>query len=404
VSETEFPGKRVTVVGHFGWGVYRYRLDLLRALVREGWHVVAIADWSDGAYEPLVKAEGIRTEGITLTRRRFDPFSDLRTLVQLALIYRRIKPDVAQHFNARTFLLGAIAARLCRVPTIVNGVNGIGIILGGTLSAWRRAIIPLYRVAFGGRVVAVFQNQDDRERMIALRIIPRQRTFCVPGSGVDTDALRPDPAMPAERRNIVIMASRILRSKGVMDFANAVERLKPLFPHIRFVLAGARSGSYGMHDPDDVDDATLRSFVTRGLLEWPGHVEPADLEHLYRRAAVVVLPSFYPEGVPRCLIEGAAAGAPLVTTDTPGCRDIVIDGISGHLVAPHSPEQLADAIGAILSTPGAIARMGAHSRRLAVEVFDMGKVNAAFLKIYEGRHTLIARTPSVTSRLRPRKS
>jgi len=381
-------GKRITVVCHFGWGVHRYRLDLLRALARAGWDVIAIADWSDGGYEPLVRAQGIRTETIKLTRSRLDPIGDIRTFIQLVRIYRRLKPDVAQHFNARTFLLGAIAARLCRVPMVVNGVNGIGIVLGGTLGPWRRAFMPLYRLAFGGRVMAVFQNKDDRERMIALRIVPRSRTFCIPGSGVDTDALRPDPSVPAEQRDIVIMASRIVRSKGVCDFVGAAESLKPLFPHIRFILAGGKSGSYGMHDPDDVDDASLKSFVARGFIEWPGHIEPKELEDMYRRAAVVVLPSFYPEGVPRCLIEGAAAGAPIVTTDTPGCRDVVIDGVSGYLVVPHSPAKLAEAIGAILSTPGAVGTMGAHSRRLAVTVFDATGVNAAFLQIYADRPAL----------------
>jgi glycosyltransferase involved in cell wall biosynthesis len=124
--------------------------------------------------------------------------------------------------------------------------------------------------------------------------------------------------------------------------------------------------------------------VARGAVEWPGHVEPPALEDMFRRAAAVVLPSFYPEGVPRCLIEGAAAGAPIVTTDRPGCRDIVLDGISGHLCPPQDPQKLADAIGAILGTPGAVARMGLESRNLAVNVFDSRKVAAAFQRIYRG--------------------
>jgi glycosyltransferase involved in cell wall biosynthesis len=376
--------KRITVLSHFGWGMYRYRRDLLRALVHSGWYVFAIADWSDGSYEAEIRADGAHTESNTLTRSRFDVFGDLRTLVRLVRIYRRVRPDVAQHFHTRTMILGAIAARIAGVPRIVNCVTGVGIVIGGSMRAWRWLFLPLYRLAFGGRVIAVFQNSSDREQMVAAGVIGRERAFLIPGSGVDTEALKPDPSIAPEARDIVIMASRMVWSKGVREFVGAAEILKPRFPHIRFVLAGGLSGDYGMRSADDVDEAWVHDAVARGFVEWPGHVAPADVEDMFRRAAVVTLPSFYPEGVPRCLIEGAAAGAPIVTTDMPGCRDIVIDSVSGHLCPPHSAQALAEAIASILVTPGAVARMGAQSRRLAVEVFDARKISAAFERVYSG--------------------
>jgi len=377
------PGKKIVVLTHVGWSMHRYRMDLLRKLVREGYDVTAITDWSDGDYEKAVQAEGVKTQSISLTRARLDPFADLKTLLRLISLYRRLKPDIVQQFNMRTTLLGAVAARLTGVPRI-NCVNGVGIVLGGTMSAYRRLILPLYWLAYGGRVQAVFQNKDDQEALIAAGIVPRERTFHIPGSGVDTELLKPDPEIPPEKRDVVIMASRMLWSKGVREFVGAAEILKPRFPNIRFILAGGLSLDYGMHNPDEVDADWMKAVVARGAVEWPGHVKPADVEALYRRAAVVALPSFYPEGVPRCLIEGAAAGAPIVTTNTPGCRDIVIDGVSGHLVPPQSAEKLADAIGAILAAPGMVAKMGAQSRALAVSVFDAGKVSAAFERIYRG--------------------
>jgi glycosyltransferase involved in cell wall biosynthesis len=378
------PRRKIAVAAHFGWGIHRYRLDLLRSLVRAGYEVTAIADWSDGAYEPLIQAEGVATRSFSLTRSTFGPLADLNTLIQLFRIYRQIKPDVVQQFNTRVYLLGAIAARLAGVPIIVNCVTGIGIVLGGAMQRYRQLYMPLYKLAFGGHVLAVFQNSSDRETMIEARIVPRERTFHIPGSGVDTEALRPDPNIRPQDRDIVIMASRMVWSKGVREFVQAAEILKPRFSHIRFVLAGGLSGDYGMNAPDDIDPAWVNAFVARGIVEWPGHVAPEALENMFRRAAVVTLPSFYPEGVPRCLIEGAAAGAPIVTTDTPGCRDIVIDGLSGHLCPPRNAQKLAEAIGAILATPGAVERMGAESRRLAVTVFDARKVAAAFERIYQG--------------------
>ncbi|MGH6870092.1 MAG: glycosyltransferase family 4 protein [Rhizomicrobium sp.] len=371
-------GRKVVVAAHFGWGIYRYRLELIRALIRAGYDVTAVADWSDGDYERQVKAEGIKTAPIALTRSRFGPLADLRTLVQFIALYRRLKPDAAFHFNARIYLLGGLAARIAGVPVIVNGVNGIGIVMGGAMSKYRNLYLPLYKLAFGGRVRAVFQNTSDRERMIEAGIVSRARTFHIPGSGVDTDALKPDPTVASADRTLVVMACRMVWSKGVREFVEAAELLKPRFPRIRFILAGGLSGDYGMNAPDDVPRDWLKAAEARGAVEWPGHVEPAALEDMFRHAAAVALPSFYPEGVPRCLIEGAAAGAPIVTTDTPGCRDIVIDGVSGRLCPPNDSAKFAAALADVIASPATIARMGEQSRKLAVDVFDAKIISAAY--------------------------
>lgn len=374
-------GRKVVVAAHFGWGIFRYRLELARALRDAGHHVTAIADWSDGDYEAGVRAEGIATESISLTRSRFGPLADLRTLLQFIGHYRRLKPDAVFQFNARIYLLGALAARIAGVPVIVNGVNGIGIVLGGAMRRYSRLYMPLYKLAFGGKVRAVFQNTTDRERMIEAGIVPRERTFHIPGSGVDTEALKPDPAITAQERNLVVMACRMVWSKGVREFVEAAEILKPRFPHVRFILAGGLSGDYGMNAPDDVDRDWMNAAVARGAVEWPGHVEPRILEDMFRRSAAVALPSFYPEGVPRCLIEGASAGAPIVTTDTPGCRDIVIDGVSGRLCPPKDSAKFAQALADVLAIPETIARMGEQSRKLAVDVFDSKKICDAYLGV-----------------------
>jgi glycosyltransferase involved in cell wall biosynthesis len=374
--------RRIAVLSHFGWGMYRYRLDFLRELVRAGWDVTAIADWSDGCYEELVRAEGVRTYPIRLTRSRFDILGDLRTVAQLLRLYRRLKPDVAQHFHTRPMLLGAIAARLAGVPRIVNCVTGLGMLFSGKLNHLRRWALPLYHLAFGGGVVAVFQNPQDLDRMVSSGMVAPDRAFLVPGSGVDTEALRPDPNL--QDRDVVVMASRMLWSKGVKEFAEAAQILKTRFPDIRFILAGGLSAAYGMHNPDDVDEDWLRRASAQGAVHWSGHLAPPAVEDLFRRAAAVVLPSFYPEGLPRCLMEGAAAGAPIVTTDMPGCRDAVLPGISGFLCPPHSSEVLAEAIAGILGDRDGAARMGAASRRLALEKFDVRKIAHAFDAIYQG--------------------
>jgi glycosyltransferase involved in cell wall biosynthesis len=375
--------RKITVVSHFGWGMYRYRLEFLRELVRAGWQVTAIADWRDGPYESLVRAEGVHTQSMRLTRSRLDVFGDIRTVAQLYRLYRDVKPDVAQHFHTRPMILGAIAARLARVPRIVNCVTGLGMLFSGELNLLRRLARPLYKLAFGGGIMAVFQNATDLERLVSAGIVTRDNAVLVAGSGIDTQALKPDPDLPPEKRDVVVMASRMIWSKGVEAFAEAAAILKPRFPHVRFILAGGVSKHYGMHASDDVGEEWLRKMAAQGAVEWPGHVAPEVVEDLFRRAAAVVLPSFYPEGIPRCLIEGAAAGAPIVTTDMPGCRDAVVPGVSGLLCTPRSAQQLADAIAAILSDPVVRARMSVASRRLAVEKFDVRAIAAVFLALYQ---------------------
>lgn len=374
--------KCITVLSHFGWGMYRYRLDFLCELVGAGWEVTAIADWSDGPYEALVRTRGVQTRSIRMARSRYDLPGDLRTIAQLFLLYRGLKPDVAQHFHTRPMILGAIAARLARVPKIVNCVTGLGMLFSGKWNRLRRRLLPLYRLAFGGDVVAVFQNDHDLDYMVANRLIARNRTHLVRGSGVDTEALKPDPGVKPKDRDVVIMASRMMWSKGVKEFVEAAEILRPRFPDIRFLLAGGLSAAYGMHNPDDIDEAWLKRATGRGAARWLGHLEPLAVETLFRRAAVVVLPSFYPEGLPRCLIEGAAAGAPVVTTDMPGCRDAILAGVSGLLCPPRSSEKLAQAIAEILADRDTAARMSAASRRLAVEQFDVRDIARAFVSIY----------------------
>lgn len=374
------PARHVVLVGNTGWNIVHFRRDLIAALVRAGWRVSAIAAFDRKQLEQLTAlgAEGIALEIDAAGR---NPLDDLAYLFQLTRRLRRLRPDLIHLFTLKPVIYGALAAKLARVPGIVTSITGAGMLGGGSRPWLRRLLRGLMRAALSGRPLVVFQNPDDRAWFLAHGIVPESRAFLIAGSGVDTEALRP-PATPSARRTSFVMASRMLKSKGVADFVAAARIVGRRHPDARFELFGGTSQDYGSKNPDFVERAWLEQVDREGVVTWHGWTAPAEVEAAMRRAAAVVLPSTYAEGVPRCLIEAAALGAPIITTDHPGCRDAVIDGETGTLVPPHAPEALAAAMAALLAEPARIAAMGEAGRRLACERFDQRLVNDATTTIY----------------------
>jgi glycosyltransferase involved in cell wall biosynthesis len=269
------------------------------------------------------------------------------------------------------------------VPGIVGSVTGGGILRAGEQGGLQRVLRPLYRLALRGRPAVVFQNRDDLELFVGDGLVERARTVYIAGSGVDTAALAPDPSVPPEARTCFVMACRMLWSKGVADFVEAARMVKPRHPHASFVLFGGSAEDYGSKNPDFIPKSWLDELDREGIVTWRGFTAPAVIEAAMRSAAAVVLPSSYAEGVPRALIEAAAAGAPIITTDAPGCRDTVIDQVSGFLCPLHAPAALAEAMARLLGDPQLIAQMARESRALALARFDRRIVVEQTVKIYE---------------------
>ena len=208
------------------------------------------------------------------------------------------------------------------------------------------------------------------------------RTHLIAGSGVDTTRLAPEPEGSETMRDTFLMASRMLWSKGVGDFVAAARLVKPIYPDAKFVLFGGAQDDYGSRNPDFIERAWLDALNVERTVAWRGWTPPEIVEAAMRQAAAVVLPSTYGEGVPRSLIEAAAAGVPIITTDTPGCRDAVLSGASGFLCPANAPEELAAAMVKLLSRPELVRAMGAAGRRLALERFDQTHIVAQTLGVY----------------------
>jgi glycosyltransferase involved in cell wall biosynthesis len=372
----------VALVANTGWSMVRYRGELITGLLERGWRVSAIADFGDKDLADLRRL-GVAPIRLVVEAAGQNPLRDLAYLARLARVLRRLRPDLVHNFSVKPVIYGSLGAKLVGIAGIVNSVTGSGMLRAGEPGGLQRVLRVLYRPALRGRPVVIFQNRDDLELFVGAGLIERAHTVYIAGSGVDTAALAPDWSIPPSGRTCFVMASRMLWSKGIADFVEAARMMKPRHPHASFVLFGGSAQDYGSKNPDFIPRSWLEDLNREGVVAWRGFTEPAVVERAMRAAAAVVLPSSYAEGVPRTLIEAAAAGAPIITTDTPGCRDTVIDQVSGFLCSLAAPAELAAAMAKLLDEPQLIVEMGRAGRELAVSRFDRRNVIEQTVKLYQ---------------------
>lgn len=332
-----------------------------------------------GPYGENLRAEGFSWHTFDFTRKGTNPFTELGTVNRLRKLYQEISPDIAHHFTVKCVLYGGIVARLLGIPT-VSAVTGTGHIFT-TRSLKNMALRPLiaagYRYAFRNSQV-IFQNPDDLKTFLRLGLCSYAHSHLIRGSGVNVDQFFPS-ASPAKSDNqiSVILVCRLLKEKGVAEFVEAAEIVRRHHRETTFLIAGEPDPG----NPSSISQEQMREWKAANHVTFLGHQD--DMESLLRESAICVLPSYYGEGVPRSLIEAAASGLPLVTTDMPGCREICRDGENGLLVSPRDALALASAITRLIVEPSTRAIMGQRSRQIAVEEFSERSVLKETLKVYD---------------------
>lgn len=352
-----------------------HRWPLALAAREAGWRV-EVASAPDAALD-WIGAQGIPAHPVPFRRKGRNPLNEIKTLVSLLRLYRRVRPDLIHHITIKPILYGGLAARILRIPAVVNAVTGLGYLFSKCgIRAWaaQKVVKAGYRLSLGySRAVAVFQNPDDLRDIWGA--VGHQRSMIIPGAGVDTAefAFTEEPlGVP-----LVVLAARMLWSKGVGDFVDAARRCYVQGLAARFVLVGDSDSG----NPEAVPVDVLRRWNAEGAIEWWGRRE--DMPEVLQQAHVVVLPTTYREGVPKVLIEAAAVGRPLIATDMPGCREIVCHNDNGLLIPPRDPEALATAIGELIADPVCRRRMGQRGRERVVEQFRLDKVLKETLDIYK---------------------
>jgi len=370
---------KIILTANTDWYLYNFRYTLIHDLRDEGFDVVLVTP--PGEFAQLMQQAGFRWVPWQLDQHGIAPWRELRSLLELMRIYRREGPDLVHHHTIKAVLYGSWAASWVGIANIINSIAGRGYVLaGGALKArlLRKLIYPFYRFALQMRSSAViFENQHDRQFYLDSGFIDLERTWLIEGVGVDPERFSPSPE--PQHPLLVLLAARILWDKGVGIFVEAARMLHAK-QQIRMVLVGTPNPT----NPDAVDEAVLQSWHRDGIIEWWGW--QYDMEKIYQQAHIVVLPSFYGEGVPTTLIEAAASGRPIIATDSPGCRSIVHHEINGILIPPHNAPALAQAVMRLNQDSALREKMGAAGRKIVLDRFTEKKINQKTMRVY--RHLL----------------
>jgi glycosyltransferase involved in cell wall biosynthesis len=365
-----------------------HRMDLARASADCGFEVhVAVPN---GGPDLAADDDRIVLHRIPMSRRDVSLISEARSVTALARLYFRIRPDLVHHIRLKPVLHGSIAARLAGVPAVVNSITGLGyLFMGkeGRLSGVRRLVeMGLMTAVRQKNQRVVFQNYDDRNFFVEERFCALEATAVIRGAGVHVESFAPTPEPIGTP--LVILPSRMLWDKGVAEFVEAARTLRNSGVKARFALVGEG-------DPENrscIPVAELERWRDSEVVEWWGWRD--DLSSVIEQCHIVCLPS-YREGLPRVLIEAAASGRPIVTTDTPGCREIVRHGENGLLVPVADASSLARALQRLIEDRGLRMKLGARGREMAVAEFTIERVIAETFEVYRG---LLSASPRLDSR------
>jgi glycosyltransferase involved in cell wall biosynthesis len=356
------------------WYLYNFRLALAKELRAHGYEVVLLSP--PGDFQNILQENGFQWIPFPLSRQGTNPFRELQTLWRLARVYRQVKPDVVHHFTIKPVIYGSLAAHFLGIKGIINSITGLGhlfIDTGFVTRVIRGLSKILYRVSLH-RTQVIFENPEDRNTFIQNRLLQSKQTHLILGTGVDVEKFK--PSTKTNEVPLVLFSSRLLITKGLIEFVEAAQHLKQKGSRTRFAIAGIPDPG----NPASVPLGQIDSWKTSDQVEVWGWQN--DMPSALAKADIFCLPS-YREGVPNALLEACACGLPIVTTDVPGCRDVVTHGVNGLLVPPQDAQALADALEMLLNDPVLRDRMGNMGRQIALKHFSLDMIIRQTLLVYQ---------------------
>lgn len=367
---------RVLILAGFAPSLCNFRGQLIEDLCARGHEVHAAAPGidTDEATQAWLKARGVKIHSIPLQRAGLSIRDDLRTLCALTSLMRRIRPEYFVGYTVKPVVWGLLAAERAGVPNRIALITGLGYAFSGQEGRQRaltsKIVRFLYRHALKCATLIFFQNPDDRTEFAQLKLLPLGTpVVIVNGSGVDLDAFDVKRMTPQPTRFLLI--ARLLGDKGIREYVEAARRLRVRWPDVECHLIGGIDSN-----PSAILEADVQRWHNVGDVVWHGALP--DVREAIANSHVYVLPS-YREGTPRTVLEAMATGRAIITTDAPGCRETVQDGINGFLVPVRDVEALTVAMERFIIEPELSHRMGIESRRIAAEKYDVRKVNEVII-------------------------
>ena len=375
-GDRSYMSPRLLFVVNVDWFFLSHRLPIALEAQRQGYQVHIATGLTDKLDE--LQRCNLVVHPLALDRSSTGLSHAFRTMVELWKVFRAVRPNVVHLVTIKPVLLGGLVARLAGVPAIVSAVSGLGFVFmaRGARAVVRRWLVGmLYRVAFGHHnLKVIFQNPDDRASLAKVAYLPQSKVEIIRGSGVDLVKYGHTP-LP-QGVPVVLLAARLLADKGAREFVQAARLLRQQGVSARFCLVGTVDPA----NPASLAEAELTQWSNEGVVELWG--QRSDMPEVLSSARLVVLPS-YREGLPKILLEAAACGRAVVTTDVPGCRDAIDPGITGLLVPVRNATALAEALNGLINDFARCQAMGNAGRAMAESAFDVRQVVAAHLHVYQ---------------------
>ena len=374
----------IVILTSFAKSLYNFRGPLIKSLVEQGHEVFALAPDYDEQSRLLIWNLGAKPIDCKLTRAKINPIKDFFHTLMLARQIRYLKPDSILCYSIKPVIFGGLAAFLARVPNRLAMIEGLGYLytyetseLGIIRRSIRKIVDFLYKLALHFQHKVIFLNQDDVNEFVRYGLVDFDKTVMLGGIGVDLDEWNVEAKSSRSGSLTFTFVGRLLKEKGVIEYLDAAKIIKDSYPNVRFILLGDKD-----ENPGSLSTDLVMEYVDSGIVHWPGQV---DVKGWLKMTSVFVLPS-YREGVPRSTQEAMAMGLPVITTDVPGCRDTVIDGVNGFIVPAKDSAALAEAMQKIINNPKMIKSMGQASRNIAVTKFDIHKINKILISLLHDKN------------------
>lgn len=364
---------KVAVLSSHTGSLFWFRMDMMKEFIKKGHKVIALGPEDEDKWKAKFREYNIEYKQFFVDRNGINPLKDLKTLRELYQFMKEEKPDKVFTYQAKTVVYGSIAAKMNGITEVYSLIAGLGSVFRGT--GFKNRIVKTimkieYKAACKCSKIVFFQNNDDKNEFIRNGLISDKKTVIINGSGVNLEKFKPSP-FPEEPAFLFI--GRLIKDKGIIEYLEACKEIKKKYPRVRCLLVGPYDSNPSALKPEE-----LRSYIESGVIEYFG--EQDDVRPFISQCSTYVLPSYH-EGTPKTVLEAMAMGRPIITSDAPGCRETVKDGVNGYLVKVKDVEGLVSRMEYLICNPEICRQMSVQSIRIAREKYDVRTINRNIMQV-----------------------